>query len=453
MGYCPKKQGSKKELFRMKNISAFKPQPGIMVTFEKGKCVVPDYPLIPFIEGDGSGVDIWRTARPVIDAAITAAYQGKRSIVWMEVFAGQKAFDTQGSWLPEETLQAFRECMVGIKGPLATPVGEGMRSLNVALRKNLDLFACLRPVRWFEGVPAPVVHPEYLDVVIFRENTEDLYSGIEFEAGSEKARQFLASLKQQFPEEAQKIRFPETSAFGLKPVSQEGSKRLVRAAINYALANRRKSVTLVHKGNIMKFTEGGFRGWGYDVAELEFGDRVFSMRHFDEIRKTEGEPAAVKARQVAAEQGKLQVKDIITDAAFEQTLTRPRDFDVLATTNLNGDYLSDALAAQVGGIGMAPGANINFESGHAIFEATHGTAPTLAGKDLANPGSVLLSAEMMLRYLGWSEAADLLLKGLLGAIKSRQLTADLHQLLPGSKAVSTSEFGRIIIQSMNMQGV
>ncbi|MHC1783224.1 MAG: NADP-dependent isocitrate dehydrogenase [Anaerolineaceae bacterium] len=430
-----------------------KPHQGTKVTFENGKWVVPIHPLIPYIEGDGSGVDIWRTARPVIDTAVEAAYQGQRSIVWKEVFAGQKAFDTEGSWLPEETLLAFREYLVGIKGPLATPVGEGMRSLNVALRKNLDLFACLRPVRWFEGVPAPVLHPEYLDVVIFRENTEDLYSGIEFEAGSEKARQFLTSFKEQFPEEAQKIRFPESSAFGIKPVSQEGSKRLVRAAINYAIANKRKSVTLVHKGNIMKFTEGGFRGWGYDTAEQEFGSQVFSMRHFEKIKNTEGEAAAVKAREDAAKQGKLLVKDIITDAAFEQTLTRPRDFDVLATTNLNGDYLSDALAAQVGGIGMAPGANINFESGHAIFEATHGTAPTLAGKDIANPGSVLLSAEMMLRYLGWPEAADLLLNGLLGAIKSRQLTADLHQLLPGSKAVSTSEFGRIIIQSMHRQGV
>jgi isocitrate dehydrogenase len=442
-----------KELFWMNNISASKPQPGKKITFERGKCVTPDHPLIPYIEGDGSGVDIWRTARPVIDAAVEAAYRGRRSITWFEVYAGQKSFDLKGSWLPEETLQAFREYLVGIKGPLATPVGEGMRSLNVALRKNLDLFACVRPVRWFEGVPAPVLHPEYLDVVIFRENTEDLYSGIEFKAGSEKARQFLASFREQFPEEAQKIRFPESSAFGIKPVSQEGSKRLVRAAINYALVNKRKSVTLVHKGNIMKFTEGGFRGWGYDVAELEFGERVFSIRHYDKIKKIEGEAAAVKARENAIEQGKLLVKDIITDAAFEQTLTHARDFDILATTNLNGDYLSDALAAQVGGIGMAPGANINYESGHAIFEATHGTAPTLAGRDQANPGSVILSAEMMLRYLGWPEAADKLLKGLLNAIKSRQLTADLHQLLPGSTPVSTSEFGRIIIQSMNKEGV
>jgi isocitrate dehydrogenase len=425
---------------------------GTKLSFEKGKWSTPDHPLIPYIEGDGSGVDIWRAARPVIDAAVNQAYQGQRSIAWFEVFAGQKAFDLKGSWLPEETLQAFKDYMVGIKGPLATPVGEGMRSLNVALRKNLDLFACVRPVRWFEGVPAPVLHPEYLDVVIFRENTEDLYSGIEFEAGSENARQFLASFQAQFPEEARKIRFPETSAFGLKPVSRDGSSRLARAAINYALINKRKSVTLIHKGNIMKFTEGGFRGWGYDVAENEFGDRTFSMRRYDKIKKAEGEAAAESARREALQSGKLLVKDIITDAAFEQTLTRPRDFDVLATTNLNGDYLSDALAAQVGGIGMAPGANINYESGHAIFEATHGTAPTLAGKDLANPGSVILSAEMMLRYIGWTEAADLILKGLVAAIAGRSLTSDLHQLLPGSKAVGTSEFGKIIIHKMQQGG-
>jgi isocitrate dehydrogenase len=433
------------------NTASRKPD-GMKIGFERGKWIVPDHPMIPFIEGDGSGVDIWRTARPVIDEAVKIAYRDLRSIAWFEVYAGQKAFDLKGSWLPDETLEAFKEYLVGIKGPLTTPVGEGMRSLNVALRKNLDLFACLRPVRWFEGVPAPVLHPEYLDVVIFRENTEDLYSGIEFESGSENARQFLAILEERFPAEAKKIRFPETSAFGLKPVSIEGTRRLVKAAVRYALENRRKSVTLVHKGNIMKYTEGGFRGWGYDVAEEEFGGQVFSMRHFEKTKKLEGEAAAVNARDEALRQGKLIVKDIITDAAFEQTLTHPRDFDVLATTNLNGDYLSDALAAQVGGIGMAPGANINFESGHAIFEATHGTAPTLAGKDLANPGSVLLSAEMMLRSLGWIEAADLLLKGLLGAIKSRQLTADLQQLLPGSKAVSTSEFGQVIIQKMRQQG-
>lgn len=425
---------------------------GYKIFFEHGKCQTPDHPLVPFIEGDGSGVDIWRTARPVIDAAVQTAYQGVRAIEWFEVFAGQKAFDLKGSWLPDETLDVLKEYFVGIKGPLATPVGEGMRSLNVALRKNLDLFACVRPVRWFEGVPAPVLHPEYLDVVVFRENTEDLYSGIEFECETEKSSRFLAVLKELFPEEAVKIRFPQTSAFGIKPVSREGSRRLVRAAIRYALENNRRSVTLVHKGNIMKFTEGGFRNWGYDLAESEFSGEVFSMRLYDRIKKQEGEVAAEKARDDALKTGKIIVKDIITDAAFEQTLTHPRDFDVLATTNLNGDYLSDALAAQVGGIGMAPGANINYETGHAIFEATHGTAPTLAGKDLANPGSVLLSAEMMLRYLGWGEAADLLQTGLVSAIASQNLTPDLQQLLPGSRAVSTTEFGKIIISKMEQQG-
>jgi isocitrate dehydrogenase len=422
---------------------------GNPVFFEKGKLIVSDNPVIPFVEGDGIGADIWRAARPVIDEAVRLAYQGSRSIDWFEIFAGQKAFDLYHSWLPDETLRAFREFLVGIKGPLATPVGEGIRSLNVALRKNLDLFACVRPVRWFPGVPAPVVHPEKVDMVIFRENTEDLYTGIEFEQGSEKTKRFLDLLKEQFPEEAEKIRFPETTAFGIKPVSMEGSSRLVRAAIRYALENKRRSVTLVHKGNIMKFTEGGFRGWGYDVAEKEFGERVFSMRRYEKIKKTEGEPAAEKARKTAMQEGKLLIKDIITDAAFEQTLTRAGDYDVLATTNLNGDYLSDALAAQVGGIGIAPGANINYETGNAIFEATHGTAPLLAGKDKANPGSMLLSAEMMLRYLGWNEAADFVMKGLVGAIGSQQLTEDLYQLLPGSRLVKTSEFGKIIIQHMN----
>lgn len=421
---------------------------GNPVFFENGKLIVSNNPVIPFVEGDGIGADIWRVARPVIDEAVRLAYAGSRSIGWFEIFAGQKAFDLQHSWLPDETLQAFREFLVGIKGPLATPVGEGIRSLNVALRKNLDLFACVRPVRWFPGVPAPVLHPEKVDMVIFRENTEDLYTGIEFEQGSEKTKRFLDLLKEQFPEEAEKIRFPATTAFGIKPVSMEGSSRLVRASIRYALENKRRSVTLVHKGNIMKFTEGGFRGWGYDVAEKEFGDRIFSMRQYEKIKKIEGEAVAEKARKAALMEGKLLIKDIITDAAFEQTLTRASDYDVLATTNLNGDYLSDALAAQVGGIGIAPGANINYETGNAIFEATHGTAPLLAGKDKANPGSILLSAEMMLRYLGWNEAADLVMKGLVGAIGSRQLTEDLHQLLPGSTLVKTSEFGKIIIQYM-----
>ena len=365
-----------------------------------------DSPIIPFIEGDGSGPDLWRAAVRVLDAAVAAAYAGNRRIVWQEVLAGEKSFKLNGSWLPPATVEAFRTHLVGIKGPLTTPVGGGIRSLNVALRQDLDLFVCQRPVRWFQGVPSPVTRPQDVDMVIFRENTEDIYTGLEFENGSAGGTAFKRFLQEAFPQEFKKIRFPESAGFSIKPVSQEGTERLVRAAIGWALANRRHSVTLVHKGNIMKFTEGAFRNWGYALAEREFGDRIFSWRQWEQVKQARGEAAADLELQAAKAAGKLLVKDIIADACFQQCLLDPTDLDVLATTNLNGDYLSDALAAQVGGIGIAPGANINYVTGHAIFEATHGTAPRLAGLDKANPSSVILSGEMMLRHLGWNEAAD-----------------------------------------------
>ncbi len=409
---------------------------------------VPDRPILPFIEGDGTGPDIWAASQPVFDAAVEKAYGGARRIRWMEVLAGEKAFNATGSWLPDATLDAFRTYLVGIKGPLTTPVGGGIRSLNVALRQILDLYACVRPVRWFEGVPSPVKQPEQVDMVIFRENTEDIYAGIEFEEGTADAERMIGLLREHFPQRFEKIRFPESSGIGIKPVSREGTERLVRAAIRYAIENGKKSVTLVHKGNIMKFTEGAFKSWGYEVAEREFGDRVFTWAEYDRLADEQGKAAANAAQKQAEDAGKLIIKDSIADAFLQQILTRPAEYDVIATLNLNGDYISDALAAQVGGIGIAPGANINYVSGHAIFEATHGTAPKYAGKDMVNPGSIILSGEMMLRYLGWGEAADLIVQGLQAAIAEKKVTYDFERLMEGATKVPTSEFGRQVIRNM-----
>ena len=394
----------------------------------EGRLSVPDMPIVPFIEGDGTGPDIWRASQRVFDAAVSTAYGDKRRIVWFEVLAGEKAKNTVDSWLPDDTLEAIRHHLVAIKGPLTTPVGGGIRSLNVALRQQLDLYACVRPVRWFEGVPSPVKRPQDVDMVIFRENTEDIYAGIEYRAGTDEARKLVDVLRNQFG--ARSIRFPETSSIGIKPVSVEGTERLVRAAIEYARANGRKSVTLVHKGNIMKFTEGGFRDWGYDLAKREYG--AVEIDGGPWCRLPDG----------------IIVKDVIADAFLQQILTRPAEYDVIATLNLNGDYISDALAAQVGGIGIAPGANINYESGHAIFEATHGTAPKYANQDKVNPGSVILSGEMMLRYMGWNEAADLIIKGLEKAISEKHVTYDFARLMEGAKEVKTSEFADRMIAGM-----
>ena len=421
------------------------PADGAKVTIRDGKLQVPDRPVIPFIEGDGTGPDIWRASVRVLDAAVAKAYGGRRRIAWMEVYAGEKAFKQEGAWLPDETVAAFREFLVGIKGPLTTPIGGGIRSLNVALRQMLDLYVCLRPVRWFKGVPSPVKHTEKVDMVIFRENTEDIYAGIEFESGSEDVKKVLAFLKDTFPKAYAKVRFPDTTAVGFKPVSAEGSERLVRAAIEYALVNRRKSLTLVHKGNIMKFTEGAFRNWGYALAEREFPDRVYTWEQWERTKKAKGESEANAEQETALGSGKLLVKDAIADITLQQVLTRPDEFDVIATLNLNGDYLSDALAAQVGGIGIAPGGNINYKTGHAVFEATHGTAPKYANLDKVNPGSVVLSGEMMLRYMGWTEAADLVVKGMDGAIASRTVTYDFARLMQGAREVKCSEFGDAVI--------
>ena len=428
------------------NISV--PAAGEKITVAGGKLKVPKHPIIPFVEGDGTGPDIWRASQRVFDAAVDFAYSGKRKIEWMEVLAGEKAFRKFGSWLPDETVQAFKDFLVGIKGPLTTPVGGGIRSLNVELRKDLDLYVCQRPVRYFPGVPSPVKHPEYIDIVIFRENTEDIYTGIEFEYGTEDDQKFIRLLKEAFPEEYRKLRFPGTSGIGIKPVSKEGTYRLVRAAIQWALDNRRRSVTLVHKGNIMKYTEGAFRKWGYELAETEFTDQVYTWAQYDRTMIEQGEEAAKKEQDKAIAAGKLVIKDFIADNVFQQTLLRPRDFDVLATMNLNGDYLSDALAAQVGGIGIAPGGNINYANGHAVFEATHGTAPRYADKDIANPGSVILSGEMMFRYMGWNEAADLIIKGMENAITARTVTYDFHRLMEGATLLKCSEFGDAVIHQM-----
>ncbi|MCI0372534.1 MAG: NADP-dependent isocitrate dehydrogenase [candidate division NC10 bacterium] len=418
------------------------------VTIQNGTLRVPDNPIIPFIEGDGTGPDIWRASVRVFDAAVEKAYGGRRRIAWMEVYAGEKAFKKFSTWLPDETVEAFRKYLVGIKGPLTTPIGGGIRSLNVALRQLLDLYVCLRPVRWFKGVPSPVRHPEKVDMVIFRENTEDIYAGIEFEQASEDVTKVLAFLRETFPQMYKRIRFPETSSIGLKPVSREGSERLIRAAIQYALANKRRSVTFVHKGNIMKFTEGAFRNWGYALAEREFGDRVYTWDQWERAKAKKGEAAANAEQKAELTAGKLLVKDAIADIALQQVLTRPDEFDVIATLNLNGDYLSDALAAQIGGIGIAPGGNINYVTGYAVFEATHGTAPKYANLDKVNPGSVVLSGEMMLRYMGWAEAADLIVKGVDGAIGGNTVTYDFARLMEGAKEVKCSEFGDAVIASM-----
>ncbi len=424
------------------------PAGGEKVTLVDGKLHVPDHPILPFIEGDGTGRDIWRASVRVLDAAVEKAYGGKRKIAWMEVLAGQKAFDEAGSWLPEATVEAFREYLVGIKGPLTTPIGGGIRSLNVALRQLLDLYVCLRPVRWFQGVPSPVKHPEKVDMVIFRENTEDIYAGIEWQAGSPEVKKIVAFLQSEFPKEFGKIRFPGTVGIGIKPVSQEGTERLVRAAIQYALANGKKSVTFVHKGNIMKYTEGAFRNWGYELAEREFGDQVYTWEQWERTKRTGGEKAANEEQKAALASGKILVKDAIADITLQQVLTRPDEFDVIATLNLNGDYLSDALAAQVGGIGIAPGGNVNYTTGHAVFEATHGTAPKYADLDQVNPGSVVLSGEMMLRYMGWTEAADLIIKGMDGAIAAKRVTYDFARLMEGATKIKCSEFGDALIAHM-----
>jgi isocitrate dehydrogenase len=424
------------------------PQGGARIEISGGALRVPENPVLPFIEGDGTGPDIWAASQPVFDAAVEKAYGGSRRIHWMEVLAGEKAFHETGDWLPAATLDAFREFLVGIKGPLTTPVGGGIRSLNVALRQELDLYACVRPVRWFEGVPSPVKRPGDVDMVIFRENTEDIYAGIEFEEGTEDANRFRDLLRENFASRFRKVRFPDTTGFGIKPVSREGTERLVRAAIEHALSSGSPSVTLVHKGNIMKFTEGAFKNWGYELAEREYADRTFTWSEFDRIKADRGEDAANAAQTEALAAGRVLIKDSIADAFLQQILTRPRDYSVIATLNLNGDYVSDALAAQVGGIGIAPGANINYVSGHAIFEATHGTAPKYAGKDQVNPGSVILSGEMMLRYMGWGEAADLIIRGLEGAIGQKTVTYDFERLMEGATKVSCSEFGRRMVANM-----
>jgi isocitrate dehydrogenase len=434
------------------------PATGAAITRQSGRLVVPDNPIIPFIEGDGTGPDIWRASVRVLDAAVAKAYGAKRKIAWTEVYAGEKSFKQLDTWLPDETVEAFRTYLVGIKGPLTTPVGGGIRSLNVALRQMLDLFVCLRPVRWYRGVPSPVRHPEKVDMVIFRENTEDIYAGIEYAAGTPEAQKVLDFFAREFPKEFKKIRFGSDAAVrewqqqlegigapkrdvgvqvgvGLKPISYLGTERLVHSAISYAVANKRRSVTLVHKGNIMKFTEGAFRDWGYQIAKNLFG--AIEMEGGPWCRIPEGRPGAG-----------LVIKDAIADITLQQVLTRPDEFDVIATPNLNGDYLSDALAAQVGGIGIAPGGNINYVTGHAVFEATHGTAPKYANQDKVNPGSVILSGEMMLRYLGWVEAADLIVKGMDGAIAAKKVTYDFARLMEGATELRTSEFGDAIISNM-----
>lgn len=414
------------------------------ICFRDKKLNVPSHTIVPYIEGDGIGVDIWPAAQCVFDSAVKEAYNGERSIEWKQVYAGEAAFKRCGQWLPDETLLEFRKCLVGIKGPLTTPVGGGIRSLNVALRQELDLYVCLRPVRWFTGVPSPVHRPELIDMVVFRENSEDIYAGIEFANGTSDCDKFVSLLKDVFPDRFAKVRFPETSGFGIKPVSQDGTKRLVRAAIDYAISHNRNSVTLVHKGNIMKYTEGAFRDWGYAVAKEEFGCEV--------IGDGPWMSCDIKGDDINCNDGrnrKLIIKDVIADAFLQQILLRPEDYDVIATLNLNGDYLSDALAAQVGGIGIAPGANINYDTGHAVFEATHGTAPKYAGLDKANPSSLILSGEMMLRYLGWDEAADLIIKGVESAIERKQVTYDFARLMPDANCISCRQYAEEVVSGMH----
>ncbi|QNE38239.1 NADP-dependent isocitrate dehydrogenase [Hymenobacter sp. NBH84] len=416
------------------------------ITIQNGKLNVPDQPIIPFIEGDGTGPDIWAASVKVFDAAVEKAYGGSKKLVWKEVLAGEKAFKQVNNWLPNETLDAFREYLVGIKGPLTTPVGGGIRSLNVALRQELDLYACVRPVRWFEGVPSPVKQPNLTDMVIFRENTEDIYAGIEYMNGTPQAQKMLEFLQDEMG--VKKIRFPESSSFGIKPVSKEGTERLVRAAIEYAITHKKPSVTIVHKGNIMKFTEGAFKTWGYELAEREFGDKVYTWAQYDKVLAKQGQEVADAQQKAALESGKILIKDSIADAFLQQILLRPAEYSVVATLNLNGDYISDALAAIVGGIGIAPGANINYTTGNAIFEATHGTAPKYANLDKVNPGSVILSGAMMLEYMGWQEAADLIYSGLEAAIASKRVTYDFERLMDSATLLKCSEFGDEIINRM-----
>ena len=424
------------------------PQNGEKITMSGAAISVPDRPVIPFIRGDGTGPDIWRATVRVLDAAVAAAYGERRRLMWMEVHAGEAAFRKFDNWLPDETIEAIREYRVAIKGPLTTPVGGGIRSLNVAIRQILDLYVCLRPVRWFEGVPSPVRDPGAVDMVIFRENTEDIYAGAEFEEGKEDTARFLALLKEHFPQRHAKIRFPDSSGIGLKPVSREGTWRLVRAALDYAVAQQRRSVTLVHKGNIMKYTEGAFRHWAYDLAENEYGGRFYTWRQWERTKERKGEAAANAQQKAALAGGAILMKDAIADIALQQVLTRAHSFDVIATTNLNGDYLSDALAAQVGGIGIAPGGNINSDTGHAVFEATHGTAPKYADKDMVNPGSLILSGEMMLRHLGWNEAAQAIIEAMNAVIGQRAVTYDFHRLMDDATKVKCSEFADRLIASM-----
>jgi isocitrate dehydrogenase len=459
------------------------PEGGAKISMGGGGLQVPDNPILPFIEGDGTGRDIWKASVRVFDAAVEKAYGGKRKVHWMEVYAGEKSFHKFGDWLPEETVAAFREFLVGIKGPLTTPIGGGIRSLNVALRKHLDLYVCQRPVKYVNGVPSPVKHPEYVNMVIFRENTEDIYTGAEFEYGTQENADFIALLKEKFPAEYAKIRFPNTAGISIKPVSKEGTYRLVRAAIQWALDNGRRDVSLVHKGNIMKFTEGAFRKWGYELAKSEFRDEIVTEREtwiLGNKEKNSGLSVEENARMIdpgfdmmapdkqqeiieevkaalalwdthgdGKWKSKLRIRDTIADIVFQQTITRAREFDVLATMNLNGDYLSDALAAQIGGMGIAPGANINYVTGHALFEATHGTAPKYADMDKVNPGSVILSGEMMFRYMGWSEVADLIWKGMAGAVKAKTVTYDFERLMDGATLLKCSEFGDAIIKHMD----
>ena len=424
------------------------PPQGAKIAVQDGKLRVPENPIIPFIEGDGTGPDIWRASVRVMDAAVAKVYGGKRRIHWMEVFAGEKSNKLFNTWLPDETVAACREYLVSIKGPLTTPVGGGIRSLNVALRQMLDLYVCLRPVRWFKGVPSPVRHPEKVDMVIFRENTEDIYAGIEFEYGTADDKKFLELFREAFPKAYARIRFPETSGIGIKPVSKEGSERLIRAALAYAITNKRRSLTLVHKGNIQKYTEGAFRNWGYQLAEREFAAGCYTWEQWERTKAATGEKAANAEMDAARGAGRVIVKDAIADITLQQVLTRPDEFDVIATTNLNGDYLSDALAAQVGGIGIAPGGNINYLTGHAVFEATHGTAPKYANLDKVNPGSVLLSGEMMFRYLGWLEAADAIITAMDRTIGQRTVTYDFARLMEGAQEVSTSAFADALIRNL-----
>tara|TARA_B100000676_G_scaffold312572_1_gene387501 strand:+ start:244 stop:1542 length:1299 start_codon:yes stop_codon:yes gene_type:complete len=426
------------------------PPSGEKILMDGNNLVVPNKPIIPFIEGDGTGPDIWEASKVVLDAAVKKAYNGEREISWLEVYAGDKSNDVYGdnTWLPDETLDMIDKYKIAIKGPLTTPIGGGIRSINVALRQKLDLYVCLRPVKWFNNVPSPVKNPDDVDMVIFRENTEDIYAGIEFLEGADETKKVLDFLRNEFPDKYAKLRFPDTVGVGLKPISKEGTHRLVRASIKYAIDNNRKSVTLVHKGNIMKFTEGAFKKWGYELAESEFRDYVYTWKDYDDTVENDGLDAANKEYDEAIKSGKIIVKDVIADAFLQQILTRPKEYDVIATMNLNGDYVSDALAAQIGGIGIAPGANINYDTGVAIFEATHGTAPKYAGQDKVNPSSVILSGEMMLRYLGWTEAADLIISSINKALDNKRVTYDFHRLMEGATLLKCSEFGQELVDNM-----